>query len=120
MRCLVVSLALLAATAVVEMVIVIFSGSVALLGDTIHNLADALTAVPLGVAFWLQRKPPTRRYTYGYGRAEDLAGAFIVAVIAGSSALAAWEAADRLLPPTLSPRRRITGCCTRCRGSAGR
>ena len=99
MRCLVVSLALLAATAVVEMVIVIFSGSVALLGDTIHNFADALTAVPLGVAFWLQRKPPTRRYTYGYGRAEDLAGAFIVAMIAGSSVLAAWEATDRLLHP---------------------
>jgi len=100
MRCLAVSLALLAATAVIEMVIVIFSGSVALLGDSIHNFADALTAVPLGVAFWLQRKPPTRRYTYGYGRAEDLAGAFIVAVIAGSSVLAAWEAADRLLHPS--------------------
>jgi cation diffusion facilitator family transporter len=99
MRCLVVSLTLLAVTAVIQMVIVIFSGSVALLGDTIHNFADALTAVPLGVAFWLQRKPPTRRYTYGYGRAEDLAGAFIVAVIAGSSALAAWEAVNRLLHP---------------------
>jgi cation diffusion facilitator family transporter len=99
MRCLVVSLALLAATAVIQAVIVIFSGSVALLGDTIHNVADALTAVPLGVAFWLQRKPPTRRYTYGYGRAEDLAGAFIVAVIAGSSVLVAWEAVHRLLHP---------------------
>src|SRR5260221_6087497 len=64
MRCLVVSLTLLAVTAVIQMVIVIFSGSVALLGDTIHNFADALTAVPLGVAFWLQRKPPTRRVTY--------------------------------------------------------
>src|SRR5215831_5232222 len=99
MRCLVVSLALLAATAVVQTVIVIFSGSVALLGDTIHNFADALTAVPLGVAFWLQRKFFTRRYTYGYGRAEDLAGAFIVAVIAASSVLAAWEAVHRLLHP---------------------
>ena len=99
LRCLVVSLALLAATAVVELVIVIFTGSVALLGDTIHNFADALTAVPLGLAFWLQRKPATRRYTYGYGRAEDLAGAFIVAMIAGSSVLVAWESADRLLRP---------------------
>src|SRR5258707_6527010 len=81
------------------MVFVNFTGSEVLLGDTIHNFADALTAVPLGVAFWLQRKPPTRRYTYGYGRAEDLAGAFIVAVIAGSSALAAWEAVNRLLHP---------------------
>jgi len=99
MRCLVVSLAVLAATAVIELVIVLFSGSVALLGDTIHNFADALTAVPLGLAFWLQRRPPSRRYTYGYGRAEDLAGAFIVATIAGSAALAAWVAVDRLLHP---------------------
>jgi cation diffusion facilitator family transporter len=99
MRCLAVSLAVLAATAVIQTVIVLFSGSVALLGDTIHNFADALTAVPLGVAFWLQRKPPTRRYTFGYGRAEDLAGAFIVALIAGSSVLAAWEAVHRLLHP---------------------
>jgi cation diffusion facilitator family transporter len=99
MRCLAVSLALLAATAVIQLVIVLFSGSVALLGDTIHNFADALTAVPLGVAFWVQRKPPTRRYTYGYGRAEDLAGAFVVAVIAASSALAAFEAVNRLMHP---------------------
>jgi cation diffusion facilitator family transporter len=99
MRCLAVSLVVLAATAVIQTVIVLFSGSVALLGDTIHNFADALTAVPLGVAFWLQRKPPTRRYTFGYGRAEDLAGAFIVALIAGSSVLAAWEAVHRLLHP---------------------
>jgi cation diffusion facilitator family transporter len=99
MRCLAVSLAVLAATAVIQTVIVLFSGSVALLGDAIHNFADALTAVPLGVAFWLQRKPPTRRYTFGYGRAEDLAGAFIVALIAASSVLAAWEAVHRLLHP---------------------
>jgi cation diffusion facilitator family transporter len=99
MRCLVVSLGLLTATAAIQLVIVLFSGSVALLGDTVHNFADALTAVPLGVAFWVQRRPPTRRYTYGYGRAEDLAGAFIVAMIAGSSALAGWAAVDRLMHP---------------------
>jgi cation diffusion facilitator family transporter len=99
MRCLVVSLGLLAATAAIQLVIVLFSGSIALLGDTIHNFADALTAVPLAVAFWVQRRPPTRRYTYGYGRAEDLAGAFIVAMIAGSMVLAAWAAVDRLLHP---------------------
>jgi cation diffusion facilitator family transporter len=99
MRCLVVSLALLAGTGAIQLMIVLFSGSVALFGDTIHNFADALTAVPLGVAFWVQRKPPTRRYTYGYGRAEDLAGAFIVAVIAASSALAAFEAVNRLMHP---------------------
>ena len=77
---------------------VVFSGSVALLGDTLHNAADALTAVPLAVAFVLGRRPPTRRYTYGYGRAEDLAGVVIVLIIAASSALAAYEAVDPAAP----------------------
>jgi cation diffusion facilitator family transporter len=72
---------------------------VALLGDTLHNAADALTAVPLGVAFVLGRRPPTRRYTYGFGRAEDLAGIVIVLTIAASSALAAYEAVTRLIHP---------------------
>lgn len=58
-----------------------------------------MTAVPLAVAFWRGRRPPTRRYTYGYGRAEDLAGGFIVAMIALSSAVAAWEAMQRLAHP---------------------
>jgi cation diffusion facilitator family transporter len=64
-----------------------------------HNAADALTAVPLAVAFVLSRRPPTRWYTYGYGRAEDLAGIVIVLIIAASSALAAYEAISRLLHP---------------------
>ncbi len=78
---------------------VVFSGSVALLGDTLHNAADALTAVPLGIAFLLGRRLPTRRYTYGYGRAEDLAGIAIVATIAASAAAAAYAAIGRLLNP---------------------
>ena len=77
----------------------LWSGSVALLGDTVHNAADALTAVPLGIAFTLGRRAPTRRYTYGYGRAEDLAGVVIVAVIAASSVLAGYEAFRRLAAP---------------------
>lgn len=99
MRTLWRSLAVLGATALVQAVIVAFTGSVALLGDTIHNAADALTALPLGVAFVLGRRAPTRRYTYGYGRAEDLAGIVIVLLIAASSALAADEAIDRLIHP---------------------
>jgi cation diffusion facilitator family transporter len=75
------------------------TGSVALLGDTLHNVADALTAVPLLVAFWLARRPANDRFTYGYGRAEDLAGLFVVAMIALSSILAGWEAIDRLFHP---------------------
>jgi cation diffusion facilitator family transporter len=98
-RALWISLAVLGATTVIQAVVVAMSGSVALLGDTLHNAADALTAVPLGVAFVLGRRPPTRRYTYGYGRAEDLAGVAIVLVIAASSVLAAYVAIDRLIHP---------------------
>lgn len=99
MRTLWLSLGVLGLTTVVQAVIVALSGSVALLGDTIHNAADALTAVPLGIAFVLGRRAANRRYTYGYGRAEDLAGIAIVLTIAASSALAAYEAVDRLLDP---------------------
>ena len=99
MRTLWLSLAILSATTLIQAVIVAISGSVALLGDTVHNAADALTALPLGAAFVFGRRPPTRRYTYGYGRAEDLAGIAIVLVIAASSALAAYEAIDRLIHP---------------------
>ncbi len=99
MRALWISLAVLAATAAVQAGVVAVSGSVALLGDTLHNAVDALTAVPLGVAFIVGRRPSTRRYTYGYGRAEDLAGIVIVGLIAASSVLAAAEAATRLAHP---------------------
>src|SRR5205807_9475772 len=68
-------------------------------GNTLHNAADARTARPLGLASWLGRRPPNRRYTNGYGRTEDLAGVVIVAPIAASSALAAYEAVSRLVSP---------------------
>jgi cation diffusion facilitator family transporter len=94
-----ISLGLLAVTAVVQLAIVIASGSVALLADTIHNFTDALTAIPLLIAFRLARRAPTRRYPYGYHRAEDVAGLTIVALIGVSAILAATEAARRLLHP---------------------
>jgi cation diffusion facilitator family transporter len=99
MRAVWLSLAGLGVTAVAQAVIVALSGSVALLGDTLHNVADALTAVPLGVAFLVGRRAATRRYTYGFGRAEDLAGIVIVAFIAASAGLAGYEAIRRLLHP---------------------
>jgi cation diffusion facilitator family transporter len=99
MRVLWITLAILGVTALVQAAVTALSGSVALLGDTLHNAADALTALPLGVAFILGRRPATRSYTYGYGRAEDLAGIAVVAVIAASSALAAYAAITRLLHP---------------------
>jgi cation diffusion facilitator family transporter len=99
LRALWISLAGLSVTAALQAVVVVMSGSVALLGDTLHNVADALTAVPLGVAFLLGRRAATRAYTYGFGRAEDLAGIAVVLVIAGSAVAAAWTAIDRLLEP---------------------
>ncbi|MGV9878466.1 cation diffusion facilitator family transporter [Streptomyces sp. NPDC003006] len=98
-RALWVSLGVLGLTALAQAVVVALSGSVALLGDTVHNAADALTAVPLGIAFVLGRRAATRRFTYGYGRAEDLAGLVIVLTIAASAAFAAWTAVERLLHP---------------------
>jgi len=99
MRALEVSLGALAVTAGVQLAILVVSGSVALLADTIHNFADALTAVPLAISFWLGRRPATSRYTYGYARSEDLAGVCVVVTIAASAGLAAWEAVGRLLHP---------------------
>jgi cation diffusion facilitator family transporter len=94
-----ISLAVLGTTALLQALVVAWSGSVALLGDTLHNVADALTAVPLAIAFALGRRAPTRRYTYGFGRAEDLAGIVIVVFIAASAVVAGIEAVRRLLDP---------------------
>src|SRR6266567_2239777 len=99
MRALWISFAALGVTTLIQAAVVVLSGSVALLGDTMHNASDALIAIPLVVAFVLGRRPPNRRYTYGYGRAEDLAGVVIVLMIAVSSVLVAWEAISRLLHP---------------------
>jgi len=99
LRALWVSFAVLAVTAAAQAVLVGVTGSVALLGDTLHNVADALTAVPLGVAFLLGRRAASRRFTYGFGRAEDLAGLLILAVIAASAVFAGWQAVARLMAP---------------------
>jgi cation diffusion facilitator family transporter len=94
-----ISLLVLGLTATAQIVIVIFSGSIALAADTIHNFSDALTAVPLWIAFALSTKAATRRYTYGFGRVEDLAGLFVVAMITMSAIIAGYEAIVRLIHP---------------------
>jgi len=99
-RALWVSLLGLTATALAQLVVALLSGSVALLNDTFHNFADAFTALPLWLAFSLGRRLPSARYPFGYGRAEDLAGGAVVAMIAVSAVVAAWEAVDRLLHPS--------------------
>ena len=94
-----VSLAALMVTALFQALIVIVTGSVALLADTIHNFSDALTSIPLWIAFVLGRRAATRSYTYGYRRAEDLSGLVIVAMIVFSAVLAGWESIQRLISP---------------------
>jgi cation diffusion facilitator family transporter len=98
-RALKLSLLILGITAVAQLAVVIVSGSVALLADTIHNFSDALTAIPLWIAFAIGSRAATRRYTFGYRRAEDLAGLFVLLMIAGSAVLAAFESISRLIHP---------------------
>jgi len=93
------SFVVLAITSLLQFAVVIASGSVALLADTIHNVGDALTAVPLWIAFRLARRKASERFTYGYGRVEDFAGATIVLIILISALVAGYEAIDRLLRP---------------------
>lgn len=96
-----VKLALLALgiTTLLQIGIVVISGSVALLGDTVHNLGDALNSVPLLIAFVLARRRATRRFTYGFGRAEDVAGLLIVVSIAFSAGYILWESVQKLINP---------------------
>jgi len=93
------SFIVLAGGAVLQVALLTVSGSVALLADVIHNAADAMTAIPLGIAFLLVKRRPTSRFTYGLGRVEDLAGLAIVLVIALSAIAAACEAVHRLFHP---------------------
>src|SRR5215475_6844172 len=89
----------LGATACLQVVIVWMSGSVALLADTIHNFGDAATALPLWMAFVLARRPPSQRFTYGLGRAEDLVGVLMVGLILCSAIVAGYQSLSRLLNP---------------------
>lgn len=93
------SFVILAITAALQAAVVVVSGSVALLADTIHNVGDATTAIPLWIAFVLARRKPTATFTYGYGRVEDLAGIVIVLIILASALVAGYEAIDRFFHP---------------------
>src|SRR5215211_7468059 len=86
-------------TALLQLAVVLLSGSVALLSDTIHNFGDAATAIPLGIAFALTRLGASRRFTFGYGRAEDLAGVIVVLIILFSAVVAGYQAVERLIDP---------------------
>ncbi len=98
-RALWISLVVLGITTILQGAVVVLSHSVALLGDTLHNFGDALTALPLGLAFVIARRPANDRYTYGYGRGEDIAGLAVVVVVVSSAVVAGYEAINRLLHP---------------------
>lgn len=89
----------LLATALFQLGIVLLSDSVALLADTIHNFSDAALSIPLWIAFKMSTRQPTARFTYGYGRAEDLTGIVVVVAIFGSGIVAGYEAFSRLSAP---------------------
>ncbi|MGI8476302.1 MAG: cation diffusion facilitator family transporter [Thermomicrobiales bacterium] len=98
-RALKISLVGLGATAIFQVIIVLISGSTALLADTIHNFGDAATSIPLWIAFSLQRRGATKRFTYGYGRTEDVAGVAIVLLIFVSACVAGYESIRKLIDP---------------------
>lgn len=93
------ALAALGITSILQVIIVLASGSVALFADTAHNIVDGLNSIPLLMAFYLAHRSATRRYTYGYARAEDVAGIFIVLSIAVSAGVIFWESLQKLLHP---------------------
>ena len=93
------SFVILFAAASVQLAVVIWSNSVGLLADTIHNFGDAGTAIPLGIAFFFAKKKPTDRFSYGYGRVEDFAGILVVLIILASAVVAAYESIQRLIHP---------------------
>src|SRR5712692_9851743 len=94
------SFAVLFVTALLQIIVVLFSNSVALLADTIHNFGDAATAIPLSIAFALARLKPNNRFSYGFGRVEDLAGVAVVLTILISAVVAGYEATNRLCRPS--------------------
>jgi cation diffusion facilitator family transporter len=87
-RAVALSLAVLGATALAQGLVYVLTDSVALLADLIHNVGDALTAVPLGIAFILRS-----------ARGEKLAGLFVVLAIFISACVALWQSIERLLHP---------------------
>jgi cation diffusion facilitator family transporter len=82
--------------AAIQFAIAGIGGSAGLFADALHNLGDVLTTVALWIAFVLSNRAANHRYTYGYYRAEDLAGIFIVLVIIASSVAAALESIQKL------------------------
>ncbi len=91
-----IALVALAMTSIMQLAIVAVSGSVSLLADTAHNIGDAANSIPLLIAFSIARRAANKRFTYGYGRGEDVAGVLIVLSIFVSAGIVLWESSNRL------------------------
>lgn len=87
--------------AIFQLFVVLLSGSVSLLSDTLHNFGDAATAIPLGAAFIIGRRKPTKRFTYGYGRVEDIAGIIIIVFMLTSALYALYVSIQRIIHPQI-------------------
>ncbi|HSW48329.1 MAG TPA: cation diffusion facilitator family transporter [Candidatus Saccharimonadales bacterium] len=85
--------------ALFQLIVVLLSGSVSLLSDTIHNFGDAATAIPLGTAFVLGRRKANKKFTYGYGRVEDIAGIIIVVFMLVSVVYTLYISVNRIFHP---------------------
>ncbi len=94
-----ISFLVLMITAIIQIFVVLYTGSVALLADTIHNFSDALTSIPLWIAYRLSMREKSKQYPYGYGKAEDLAGLFIILMITLSAGVVFWESINRIYNP---------------------
>ncbi len=87
----------LALTGAIELAIALFTGSVALLSDALHNLSDVSTSLVVFMGFWISKRKPSETHPYGYERAEDIAGLGIALVIVASAAFAAYESYLKLI-----------------------
>jgi cation diffusion facilitator family transporter len=96
-RAIAVSAVGLALTGAIELAIALFTGSVALLGDALHNLSDVSTSLVVFLGFWISKRKPSPTHPYGYERAEDIAGLGIALVIFASAAFAAYESYLKLI-----------------------
>ena len=97
MRAILISSGGLTLTSLLELIIALVSGSVALLADALHNLGDVFTTVGIYFGFRMSRRAASSRYPYGYGRAEDLAGVVVVAAIWVSAGIAFFQSYEKLI-----------------------
>lgn len=87
----------LAAAGAFELAMALITGSVALLGDALHNLSDVSTSAVVFLGFRISRRPPSEAHPYGYERAEDLAGIGVALVIWASAVFAGYESYRKLV-----------------------